>query len=145
MTMTIETYTHAEIAAFERTLRHHLRTDFCAFVEKSFGTVCPDQQFWPNWHLEAIAHALERVVGGETKRLIILMPPRNLKSICASVALPAWLLGRDPTRQIICVSYSADLAAKHARDCRAVMLAPWYQSAFRRAGSIRPSLPRPSS
>ena len=111
-------------------LRHLLRTDFCAFVEKTFGTVCPGQQFWPNWHLEAIAHALERVVEGETKRLIILMPPRNLKSICASVALPAWLLGRDPTRQIICVSYSADLAAKHARDCRAVMMAPWYQSAF---------------
>ena len=70
------------------------------------------------------------MAAGEIKRLIILMPPRNLKSICASVALPAWLLGRDPTRQIICVSYSADLAAKHARDCRAVMMAPWYQSVF---------------
>ena len=36
----------------------------------------------------------------------------------------------DPTRRIICVSYSADLAAKHARDCRAVMTAPWYQGVF---------------
>ena len=128
--MAIENFTPAELSAAKRMLRHLLKSDFCAFVEKTFGTVCPDQQFWPNWHLEAIAHALERVVGGETKRLIILMPPRNLKSICASVALPAFLLGRDPTRQIICVSYSADLAAKHARDCRAVMMAPWYQSAF---------------
>ena len=67
---------------------------------------------------------------GEIKRLIILMPPRNLKSICASVAFPAWLLGRDPTRKIICVSYTTELAAKHARDCRAVMNAAWYQSLF---------------
>jgi predicted phage terminase large subunit-like protein len=128
--VTVEAFTPVEIAAAEHVLRNALRTDFCAFVEKSFATVCPDQTFQPNWHLEAIAHALERVVAGDTKRLIILMPPRNLKSICASVALPAWLLGRDPTRQIICVSYSAELAAKHARDCRAVMMAPWFQNAF---------------
>jgi hypothetical protein len=128
--MTIENFTPAEMGAAKRLLRHYLRTDFYAFVEKTFGTVCPGQRFWPNWHLEAIGHALERVVGGETKRLIILMPPRNLKSICTSVALPAWLLGHDPTRQIVCVSYSADLANKHARDCRAVLMAPWYQSTF---------------
>ena len=128
--MTVEAFTPVEIAAAERVLRNVLRTDFSAFAEKSFGTVCPDQPFFPNWHLEAIGHALERVVAGKTKRLIILMPPRNLKSICASVAFPAWLLGRDPTRQIICVSYSAELAAKHARDCRAVIMTPWFQGVF---------------
>jgi predicted phage terminase large subunit-like protein len=128
--MPIETLTPAELALAERVLRNLLRTDFGAFVAKTFGTVCPGQQFHPNWHLDAICHALKCVVAGETKRLIILMPPRNLKSICASVALPAWLLGRDPTRQVICVSYSSDLAAKHARDCRAVMMAPWYQDVF---------------
>ena len=128
--MTSETLTPAELEAAERVLRNALKTDFCAFVEKTFQTVCPGQTFWPNWHLEAIGYALQRVAAGEIKRLIILVPPRSLKSICASVALPAWLLGRDPTRRIICVSYSADLAAKHARDCRAVMMAPWYQSVF---------------
>ena len=128
--MTVEPFTPAELSVAERFLPYVLRTDFSAFVEKSFGTVCPDQTFQHNWHLEAIGHALERVVAGKTKRLIILMPPRNLKSICASMALPAWLLGRDPTRQIVCVSYSAELAAKHARDCRAVMMAPWFQSVF---------------
>src|SRR4051812_18786817 len=115
--MTFENFTPAELRAADRTLRHILRTDLCAFVEKVFGTVCPGQRFWPNWHIEAIAHALERVIAGKTKRLIILMPPRNLKSICATVALPALFLGQDPTRQIVCVSYSADLANKHARDC----------------------------
>jgi predicted phage terminase large subunit-like protein len=99
-------------------------------VEKTFQAVCPGQPFRPNWHLEAICHALKRVAKGEVQRLIILMPPRNLKSICASVAFPAWLLGRDPTRKVICVSYSTELATKHARDCRAVMTASWYPSLF---------------
>jgi hypothetical protein len=49
------------------------------------------------------------------------LPPRYLKSICASVAFPAWVLGQDPTRRLICVSYSQDLARKHALDTRTVM------------------------
>jgi hypothetical protein len=38
------------------------------------------------------------------------MSPRSLKSITTSVAFPAFMLGHDPTRRIICVSYSGDLA-----------------------------------
>jgi hypothetical protein len=128
--MNIENFSPRELLAAERALQHFLRTDFNVFLEKTFCTVSPGQPYYPNWHLEAIAYALERVARGEVKRLIILMPPRNLKSIAASVALPAWLLGQDPTQRIICVSYSSDLANKHARDCRAVMVAPWYQGAF---------------
>jgi hypothetical protein len=128
--MNIETFSSRELLAAERTLQHFLRTDFNTFLEKTFRTVNPGQPYCPNWHLEAVVYALERVSRGALKRLIILMPPRNLKSIAASVALPAWILGRDPTQRIICVSYSSDLANKHARDCRAVMMAPWYQAAF---------------
>ena len=58
------------------------------------------------------------------------MPPRNLKSICASVAFPAWALGRNPAKRIVCVSYAADLAVKLSRDCRLVMESDWYRNAF---------------
>ena len=61
------------------------------------------------------------------------IPPRNLKSICSSVALPAFLLGHNPTKKIICVSYSDDLAAKFSNDCRAVMRSDWYKQTFPRA------------
>jgi predicted phage terminase large subunit-like protein len=60
------------------------------------------------------------------------MPPRSLKSIAASVAFPAFVLGHDPSRRIICVSYSGDLAKKHSNDFRAVLEAPWYRSLFPR-------------
>jgi predicted phage terminase large subunit-like protein len=107
-----------------------LREDFESFLRRVFGTLAPGQTYVPNWHIAAIAYQLERVRRGEIRRLIINMPPRSLKSIAASVAFPAFMLGHDPTRRIICVSYSGDLARKHSNDFRAVIEAPWYRSLF---------------
>jgi predicted phage terminase large subunit-like protein len=103
-----------------------------AFTQRCFQTVVPGQTFLPNWHLEAVTHQLERVRRGETRRLLITLPPRNLKSICASVAFPAFVLGHDPSVRIVCASYAQDLTAKHARDCRLVMENAWYQQLFPR-------------
>jgi hypothetical protein len=107
-----------------------LRADFRPFLEKVFSTLSPGQSFIPTWHHEAIAWQLERIRRGEIRRLIINMPPRSLKSIMASVAFPAYVFGHDPSRRIICVSYSADLAKKHANDFRAVLESHWYRTTF---------------
>ena len=48
----------------------------------------------------------------------------------ASIAFPAWYLGLDPSVQILCVSYAQDLADKLARDCRSIMMSPWYGKIF---------------
>ena len=113
--------------------RVFLRSDFCGFVQKVFEIVNPGVTFSRNWSTEAVSHALQKVASGATTRLIINIPPRNLKSICSSVALPAFLLGHNPTKKIICVSYSDDLAAKFSNDCRAVMRTDWYKQTFPRA------------
>ena len=107
-----------------------LRSNLPAFTQRCFQTVVPGQEFRSNWHIEAIAHELERCRHGETRRLIITLPPRNLKSVCASVAFPAFVLGHDPSTRIVCASYSQDLTAKHARDCRAVIESSWYRQLF---------------
>lgn len=114
----------------QRKFQALLRADFRAFVHKVFMTLSPGQTYVPSWHIDAIADRLERVRRGEIRRLIINMPPRSLKSITASVAFPAYVLGLDPSRRIICVSYSGDLAKKHSNDFRAVLEAPWYQRTF---------------
>ena len=118
------------MASEARILEALLRTDFRAFLHKVFATLSPGQTYVNTWHLEAIAWQLERVRRGEIRRLIINLPPRSLKSIAASVAFPAFVLARDPSRRIICVSYSGDLAKKHSNDFRAVLESPWYRSAF---------------
>jgi hypothetical protein len=112
-----------------------LRNDFRAFLHKTFETLSPGQTYIMTWHVDAIASRLVRVRRGKSRRLIINMPPRSLKSIAASVAFPAFLLGRDPTRRIICVSYSGDLAKKHSNDFRAVLESGWYRSTFPNTGS----------
>jgi hypothetical protein len=113
-------------------LRAILRTDFASFVRKSFHTVAPHQTYLDNWHVQLIAWQLQQVAEGRIKRLLITLPPRHLKSICASVAFPAWMLGRDPSRRVVCASYSNELTAKHARDCRAIVAADWYRALYLR-------------
>jgi hypothetical protein len=107
-----------------------LRQDLYSFIIKTFGTVGGSQAFLPNWHIKLIADRLTRVYSGEIKRLIICLPPRNLKSISASVAFPAWYLGKKPGARFICASYGNDLSGKLARDCRTVMSSPWYLRTF---------------
>lgn len=107
-----------------------VRDDFSAFVERVFYQVSPGAEFKPNWHLDLVAGRLDACRRGTLRRLIILVPPRSLKSISASVALPSFWLGHDPTAQLLCVSYAQDLADKHARDCRAVMQSAWYRRLF---------------
>src|SRR6478735_1192157 len=105
----------------QRLLRALLRQDFMAFLEKVFVTVSPGQLYLPNWHIEAVAHQLTEVAAGRVTRLVVTVPPRSLKSICASVALPAWLLGHDPTREVICASYAEGLSVELHNQCRNVM------------------------
>ena len=115
-----------------------LRSDLYAFVQAAFPIVAGGQVLQRNWHLEAMTTALTDVINGKSRRLIITVPPRSLKSICASVALPAFALGQDPSRNIICVSYSEVLSRKHGNDCRALMHSPMYRRIFPRT-RISPS------
>ena len=113
-----------------RLVRALLAQDLASFIIKSFVTVDASSTFLPNWHIALFADHLTRAFTRDIKRLVITLPPRSLKSICASVAFPAWALGRDPSLRIICASYGQDLAGKHARDCRTVMQSAWYRQVF---------------
>ncbi|MDB5440800.1 MAG: hypothetical protein JWM33_3227 [Caulobacteraceae bacterium] len=109
-----------------------LRHSFSGFAEAMLQYTAPAafETFQHNWHIEAIGHALTRVANGELRRLIILAPPRSLKSHMASVAFPAWLLGRDPSKRILCASHSLDLATKLSRDFRQVVQSPLYRQLY---------------
>ena len=111
--------------------RQMLREDFLTFLEKAFLHLNPGQpDFEAEWYHEAIAHRLELVRSGELKRLMVTIPPRQLKSTIISVAWPAWMLGKNPTTRFVCVSFADDLAMKHARDCRSILQSDWYRASF---------------
>ena len=106
-------------------------TDFGAFTYEAFEALNPGQRLIPNWHIDAICYHIQQMVTGDArKRLILNLPPRTLKSFIASVALPAWLLGRNPSTRIICASYADELSTKFSRDCRALLETPFYKRLF---------------
>jgi hypothetical protein len=106
------------------------RNDFASFIRKCFHTLEPNSAFLPNWHIYALAYQLEQVRCGKVKRLNVNFPPRMLKSFICSVVFPAFILGHDPTKRVIVLSYSAELAIKLSNDFRAIITAPWYRLLF---------------
>jgi hypothetical protein len=120
---------HRDRAAADVLYRNH----FGAFVHAAFAVVNPGLRLKPNWHIDCVCYHLELMVAGRSaRRLVLNQPPRTLKSFITSVALPAWLLGRNPSSRIICASYSEDLANKFSRDCRALIDSPFYKRIFPR-------------
>ena len=115
------------------------RKDLVSFVRKVFHVLAPSAVFQMNWHICAIAYCLEQIRFGRIKRLIITVPPRSLKSILCSVAFPAFVLGHDPSKRVIVVSYSTDLAIKHGNDFRTVVNSAEYRAIFpeMRASSMK--------
>lgn len=114
----------------EALLTAFLRVDFHAFLHRCFATLNPSTPFRDNWHLRVLASELSDVARGSTRRLIVNLPPRSLKSIAASSALVAWYLGHEPSAEVICASYGNDLALKFAHDCRKIMTSDWYEATF---------------
>lgn len=105
-----------------------LRGDLSSFTTRAFHELNPATRFLPSLHIDLICSKLQHLAPGA--RLIINVPPRSLKSHCATVAFPAWLLGREPSRHVICASYGQELANKLARDCRALMQSSFYRALF---------------
>jgi len=81
-------------------------------------------------HHKTIAGQLERIERGEIDRLMLLVPPRHGKSELASIRLPAWYLGRQPHKQFLSVSATAELAADFGRSVRNTINSREYRAVF---------------
>jgi len=105
-------------------LREEGQTDFMKFVVT----------MWPGFihgrHHALMARKFEEIANGETKRLIINMPPRHTKSEFASFMLPAWFLGRFPNKKIIQCSNTAELAVGFGRKVRNLVDSEVYAKIF---------------
>ena len=121
--------------ARSKVMRHDLklllRNDLLSFAKKAFREMnaqrMPDDRY-----LELLASRLAEVVTGDSKRLIVNLPPRHFKTWIGSVCLSAWILGRDPSAKILIVTYGQELADKIAHTIRAIMRSEWYQELFKK-------------
>lgn len=106
------------------------RTDFAAYSRKAVEVLFPGRQYNDNWHVRAMAFELMRIREGKSTRLIINVPPRHFKSTIVSVLFVAFVLGIDPTRKIMVVSYAAELAIELQNLTRELMQSDFYRRLF---------------
>jgi predicted phage terminase large subunit-like protein len=106
------------------------RLEFVSFIEAVFNVLNPGRRFSINWHIWSLAYHLEQVRLGRIKRLIINLPPRFLKSLISSIAFPAFILGHDPTKRLLIISYGLELADKFAYDSHRLMSSGLYKDIF---------------
>ena len=103
-----------------RAARSHL-LDFTQYTKADYSV---------NWHHRIIADAIDRVVAGECRRLMVFVMPRSGKSELLSRRLPAYFLGRNPGKHVIACSYSSGLASRMNRDVQRIMEAERYARLF---------------
>lgn len=94
---------------------------FTEFTHKEYET---------NWHHREVGAALDRVLAGECRRLMIFEPPQNGKSEQVSRRFPAYAFGKRPDLRIIAASYSDSLAQDMSRDVQKIMDSPEYKELF---------------
>lgn len=109
---------------------HLCRTDFRTFVDFVFRELHPGEALIARWYLDLIADRIEAVAKGRAKRLILNAPPRTLKSLIATIALAAFVIGRDPTRRILLIAGHQALASELMMRLRALMASDRYRSLF---------------
>jgi hypothetical protein len=87
------------------------RAHLPSFSRFAFHELNSSRPLKDNWHIDVVGDALATCLRGGTRRLILNVPPRSLKSLCASTALPVFALGRDPRRKVMVIVGTRELAA----------------------------------
>lgn len=113
-----------------KAIRHMYRSDPRMFMQLAFRLLHPGIAYQHNWSIDVLGDALARCHRRETTRLIINMPPRSLKSICASIAFPAWALGVEPDQKILCIAGHRGLADEHHHLAHRLMMHDRYRGLF---------------
>ena len=101
------------------------------FVMMVFAHLKPNEPpLRASWYLRAMCYWLERVAAGELPRSMIWIQPRFLKSITVAVAFPCWLLGRNPSAEIMVATYGDGLGRQHGDQRRSILKSDWHRKLF---------------
>ena len=108
---------HANESTDQIALRRNVRGSLSAWAELALAR----ESFRPARHHRLILSALQRISGGTSDRLMLLMPPGSAKSTYTSVLFPAWWLQAHPRGLLVACSHTNALAKSFARRMRALI------------------------
>jgi len=81
-------------------------------------------------HHRILANLLMDIAEGKKDRVCVNMPPRHGKSQLVSIYFPAWFIGKYPTKKVLMVSHTADLAVDFGRKVRNIIDTEQYKQVF---------------
>lgn len=127
----------AELVKRELEKRHEPeRESFKKFCEKIFRGERNETFLW-NWHLSKIEKALVDLMNGEFDLLVVNMPPRHFKTELITKLFPVWILGKNPTTEIISTGYSSSLTQTFSGEARDYYSSSTFREIFPRRPEIR--------
>lgn len=94
-------------------LRNYAADDYSFYLEYVHRGL-----YKPAAHHYLIADALQRIINGKLKKLMIFMPARHGKSMTVTESFPSYFLGKFPKKRVITVSYGDSLARRFGRKNR---------------------------
>ena len=122
--MTTNSTVSPQEAAIELLKRRAARRSLASFIEYL------DLGFTPARHHARLIEELEAVERGDTKRLMVFMPPGSAKSTYSSVLFPPWFMGRAPQHSILGASNTTELAETFSRRVRNIVAGTAYRAVF---------------
>src|SRR5574343_1352199 len=84
----------------------------------------------PAKHHVVICQAIDALLADEYDELLINSPPGSAKSTYTSHALASFFLGREPSKNIICVTHTSDLTERWSRKVRNTIASPEHARVF---------------
>lgn len=121
-----------ELARRELARRHVI--DFAEYINPQYRAAAVHRLIGE--YLEQVETYIRTEGRTGVGRLLVLAPPRHGKSELVSRQFPAWMLGRLPDKSVILTSYGADLATKHSRAARDIVLSARYRAVFGTLASV---------
>jgi predicted phage terminase large subunit-like protein len=84
----------------------------------------------PALHHQLLIAELEMVERGDTRNLMVNMPPGSAKSTYGSVEFPAWYMGRNPDKLVIGTANTDELAEVFSRRVRNIVDTQEFRNVF---------------
>lgn len=131
------------IAAKDDKERQHIIDDLKLFILGTDGQhpgawsiLEPNTPLDWNWSHDLMVEELIELAVGNTRRVLMNVAPRSLKSLIVSVFFPCWVWMRAPWESFLCLSYSTPLANDHSYKRRQILESTWYQTLTEGACSL---------
>ena len=114
-----------DLLACERELGRRSLADFARMAWPVLEPATPLK--W-GWALDAICDHLEAVTAGQSRRLLMNVPPGSMKSLLTGVIWPAWEWIERPELRFLGTAHKQDLGVRDNMKCRRLIQSKWYQS-----------------